>query len=106
MPNGTHILGASLNIPRHIELGGIVVTVELDATLHRDKGMIGEARYSEQKIVVDPNVAAEDTTEQAYWHELIHWILFIMNEDELRNNEKFIDIFAHLLYQAVKSSIL
>jgi hypothetical protein len=97
---------AELNIPRQIELGGIVVTVELDATLHKYKGMIGEARYSEQKIVIDPNVAAVDTTEQAYWHELIHWILFIMNEDELRNNEKFIDIFAHLLYQAVKSSTL
>ncbi len=26
-----------------------------------------------------------------------------MNEDELVINEKFVDIFAHFLYQAVKS---
>ena len=94
-----------MTIPRQTELGGIVITVELDPTLHQQKGMIGEARYAEQKIVIDPRVAGRDTTEETYYHELVHFILFIMNEDELRNNEKFVDIFAHFLYQAVKSGI-
>ena len=100
MYHGTH---SSLNIPSQIELGGIVVTVELDTTLHQRKGMIGEARYAEQKIIIDPTVAAPETTEQAYFHELCHWILFVMNENELRNNERYVDMFAHLLYQAFKS---
>jgi hypothetical protein len=94
--------GAGFAIPRHIELGGIVITVELDPTLHQSKGMIGEARYAEQKIVIDPSVAPLDTTAEAYLHELCHYILFIMNENELRNNEKYVDIFAHFLYQALK----
>jgi hypothetical protein len=93
----------SLAIPRQIELCGIVVTVELDPTLHQRKGMIGEARYAEQKIIIDPTVAETDTTEEALYHELCHWVLFIMNEDELRNNERWVDSFAHILYQAIKS---
>ncbi len=92
-----------MTIPRQIELAGIVITVEFDPTLLQKKGMIGEARYAEQKIFIDPTVAGRDTTEEAYFHELVHFILFIMNEDGLRNNEKYVDIFAHFLYQAVKS---
>ena len=92
-----------MNIPTRLELGGISITVEVDTTMHQRLHMIGEAQYGTQKIVIDPSVAPAETTEQAFWHELIHWILFIMNEDKLRNHEKFVDVFAHLLYQAVKS---
>ena len=52
----------------------------------------------------DPTIAAAETMEQAFWHELIHFITFMMSEDELRNNEKFVDIAAHFLHQAVKTS--
>ena len=93
-----------MKIPRQFHLGGIVVTVEFDPNLHSNRRLIGEARYAEQKIVIDPTVAAADMTNQAFWHELLHYVLFIMNEHDLRNNERFVDHASGLFYQAIKSS--
>ena len=69
-----------------------------------DQGVIGAANYKDQCIYLDVDAAPEDTVAQAYYHELIHWIFFIMNEEELRNNEKLVDTMAHLLYQALKTA--
>ena len=93
----------TMNIPNQIQLAGIVIDIVCDGTMVQKQSKIGDARYCEQVIVMDQTAAPTDTTEQAFWHELMHWILFIMNRDDLRNDETFVDISAHLLYQAVKS---
>ena len=95
--------GAALTsqlIPKSFWLGGLQIEVQFDTTLCRNRKVLGEARYPTQCIVLDPSVSGLQQLEQAYYHELTHWILFIMNETDLRNNEKFVDLFAHFLYQA------
>jgi hypothetical protein len=87
-------------IPLSFMLGGLTVSVELDNTLVSSKRMLGEARYMEQLIHLDASIGKKQLIEQTYYHELVHWILYVMNEDELRNNEKFVDVFAQFLYQA------
>ena len=87
-------------IPKSFWLGGLKIDVHYDDSLCEIRRVIGEARYSAQSIMLDPTVSGQQQVEQAYYHELVHWILFIMNETELRNNEKFVDLFAHFLYQA------
>jgi len=89
-----------LNIPNSVVLANIPVITVQD-NLFEQHGCIGHSVYAEQGIFIDPTCAPIETTEQAYWHELVHWILFIMNEHELRDNEKFVDTFGHLLYQAI-----
>lgn len=91
------------HIPKSFELAGIKIEVENDKELVEHKGYIGEARYHDQKILLDMSVAPTDSTEQAFYHELVHWILYVMNEDEMRNNEKLVDVIGHLLYQAMKT---
>lgn len=102
-------LPATVNTPAHVDsaiipssfwLGGLKISVELDDTLIRSKSVIGEARYNKQQIVLDPSMAPLQMLEQCYYHELVHWIFYMMGEDELRNNEKLVDLFAHFLYQA------
>ena len=87
------------------ELAGIPIEVIKEIGLVDRKSIIGEARYSKQQIAIDPNAAPKETTEQSLWHELVHWCLYIMGEDELRTNEKFVDLFAHLLYQYDTSKV-
>jgi len=87
-------------IPDSFMLGGLQIEVQFDPSLCRNRKVLGEARYPAQQIVLDPSVSGLQQLEQAYYHELTHWILFIMNETDLRNNEKFVDLFAHFLYQA------
>lgn len=89
-----------LRIPRRFMLGGLKVEVLKDDTMIPQKGMVAESRYNEQEISYDSVHARPAFTEQAFWHEKVHWALFVMNEDNLRNNEKFVDTLAHFLYQA------
>ena len=91
-----------MNIPKKLELAGLTIDICNSPTI-KEENMIGQAAYAEQKIYLDFNLAPKDITEQAFWHELIHWIFFMMNEEELRQKEKLIDLMAHFLYQAVKS---
>lgn len=92
-----------MNIPQQFQLAGITIDVNLDDTYIKENSRIGEANYFAQQITIDPTTPKKEMSEQAFYHELVHWILYIMNEDELRQNEKFVDIFGHLLYQYTKT---
>jgi len=91
-------------IPQSFQLGGLTIDVLFQEKLAKNAGMIGVADYAVQQIRLDPTITTKQTTEQAYFHELTHWILFTMGEAELCNNEKFVDVFAHFFYQALKTS--
>ncbi len=91
----------SPNIPKSFQLGGLKIDVRFQEKLTEKGLMLGAADYVRQEIRLDPTFTKIQTTEQAYLHELTHWILFIMGESELCNNEKFVDVFAHFLYQAL-----
>jgi hypothetical protein len=92
-----------MNVPKEFQIAGLKVTIESNNELIKTRSIIGEAKYNDQKIVLDLESAPTETVEQAFLHELVHWILYVMNEDELRNNEKHVDLFAHLLYQSLKT---
>ncbi|MDD2364538.1 MAG: hypothetical protein PHN84_00090 [Desulfuromonadaceae bacterium] len=87
-------------IPTSFWLGGLKIDVVYDNTMVKTKQVIGEARYAYQQILLDPSVAPMQTVEQSFFHEMVHWIFYVMGEEELRNNEKLVDLFAHFLYQA------
>lgn len=92
-----------MQIPKTFELAGLKITVEHDNDAIKKHSFIGKSDFSFQKIVMDMTTVPRQTTEQAFLHELVHWILYIQGEHELRMNEKFVDQFAHLLYQALES---
>ena len=50
--------------------------------------MLGGDDYAAQEILLDPTFTVAPTVDQAYLHELVHCILFIMGENELCNTEK------------------
>lgn len=87
-------------IPTSFYLGGLQIDVTYDENLYKNRKIVGEARYPSQSICLDSVVLNKQLTEQNYFHELTHWILYMMNEDDLRNNEKFVDVFATFLHQA------
>lgn len=96
-----------MKIPKRFKLLGHTITVEYDSMLDGRNGCIGEARYTTNSIALQPNTDTFNRPvsqqEQVFLHELTHHILNEMNEHELRGNEKFVDIFASLLHQALTS---
>lgn len=93
-----------MRIPKSITVAGIKIDVVFDNTLIDKQGTIGKCIYAEQKIILDPSKTPEETLEQAFIHEVVHWIFFIMGETELQNNEKIVDLFAHFAYQVMDTA--
>ncbi len=48
-----------------------------------------------------PDIKLEGT----FCHELVHIMLYFAGEHELRNNEKFVDVFSGLLHQALTTAV-
>jgi hypothetical protein len=93
-----------MSIPKKITLAGLDIETLPAPGLVKSRELIGEALYHIQKIALDPDATPPQTTEQAYVHEAVHWILYIMN-DPARTDERFVDSFAHLLYQALNTGL-
>ena len=92
-------------IPKKFTLAGIDIDVILDDNLMINEKMYGKSDYQRQEIRIDPTAAPRQTIEQAFVHELVHWVLYIQNRHSLRNDEDFVDAFAHLMYQALETII-
>ena len=93
-----------MTIPKQFKLFGQTITVDYDKNMaqqHQDA--VGVARYSENKITLQPdtpgNKRNSQQIEQCFYHELVHHILIAMGEGEQSSNEKFVDVFASLLHQ-------
>jgi hypothetical protein len=92
-------------IPKRLTLAGLDIDITLDPKLYEIRKILGEAQYPQQNILLDDSgIMSKDTSDQNYFHELVHFILYVMSEDELRCNEKFVETFAYNLHQALKTS--
>lgn len=94
-----------MRIPKSFHLVGQTITVELVSRLTDEQDAFGEAHYRKNRIVLQRNndeiTRPQTQIESTFCHELVHWIFFVMNEDDLRTNEKLVDQFARLLHQAL-----
>jgi len=87
-------------ISKTFNLAGLTITTEIDNTLCKSRNIAAEAQYPGQKIVLDTTLHAPQGIEQNWIHEKVHFILYVMNRHDLRQDEAFVDVFAHLLYQS------
>jgi len=90
---------------RKFKLHGQTIKIEYDPKLSDTDDVTGLSIYRENKIKLLPksegNSRTGDSIEATFYHELIHFIMYFAGEDELRINEKFIDIVSGLLHQAL-----
>jgi len=91
-------------IPSRITLAGIPIDIVLDDTFAAKQNCAGQSCYQSQTIHLDSKLTPADSRNQTFWHEVTHWIFYIMGEDELRNNERIVDLLAHLIYQSIKTA--
>jgi hypothetical protein len=94
-----------MKIPSSINLFGLKIHTLYDNKLMQNKGFIGEAQYNTCTIALDKTMTVSRFVEQSYIHELVHWVFFVLGEHKLRKNEVMVDLIAHLLYQAIETSV-
>lgn len=95
-----------MDIPVRFTLFGSEYRVIFDDNLRTESSLEGTHNYYTKEITLQPEAKGQtrDAVEHAFFHELVHAILVQSGESELNQNEKFIDIFAGLLHQAMKTA--
>lgn len=87
-----------MELPNKVTIAGIEIEV---VPKHDLLNAIGMVDYENQKIYIDSDVGG-DIMMQTYFHELIHYIFYVLGREELRKDEELIEGLSHLLYQAIK----
>lgn len=97
------------NIPTEFRLFATTIKVRWDNTRMNQKNSYGEFRYCRAQITLSTTAGVvlldNDRIKDCFYHEKIHAILEMMKEDELSENEKFVDTFAKLLRQSDETSL-
>lgn len=75
----------------------------VDHLVHSDDA-VGHAAYRENLIRIQKSTNGTprlpEQIEHTFYHERMHWMYYVMGEDDVRNNEKQSDIGGALLHQA------
>ena len=91
-------------IPTKFKLFGTTVNVIWNNERLNDKKVYGLSDYGKSEITLSTTQGtdklSEDRIMDCFYHERTHSILDAMNENELSENEKFVDVFSKLLRQA------
>lgn len=97
-----------IKIPKSFDLLGFKWIVEFNNDRCNDKKVYGECSYGESKILLSTSQVndklSDDKINQVFFHELTHAILDCMNERDLSNDEKFVNMFGSLLHQSLKTA--
>ena len=90
-------------IPKKLILGGNNITIEIVSSC-KDCGntAYGLALFKENKIQI-VKADNKDFMNNIFFHELTHFILNLIGEDDLSNNEKLVTQIGLLIHQAIKT---
>lgn len=95
-----------MKIPNKYKLFDNQYVIESKEDLWDEQNMFTGRHYSgENKIILQTPTQGlcEAIIEQTFFHELVHSILHKMNENELDENENFVEVFSQLLRQAINT---
>lgn len=98
-----------LQVPTKIRVGKKLYSVDVVESLLQ-RGLMGNIRYDEKQIQIGKrsNKTGRPFTksemDESFWHELVHAILYDMDEHRLNRNEQFVSAFAKRLSEAINSA--
>jgi hypothetical protein len=92
-----------MRIPSKLFIAGMVIETIVDEGMSKREGLVGQADHNKMSIRIDPSEVSENVLGQSYVHEAIHIVFHIMGRPDLRDDEVFVDLLSHLVYQAIAS---
>ena len=95
----------SFRIPKRFKLLGQTIEVSLVDHIASQNGTLGEARTTQNSILLQKSVDGfplpESQRLHIFWHEAIHHVLEAMGQHELTSEEPFVDLLAGMIHQVV-----
>lgn len=96
-----------MRIPNKFKLFGTTYDVVFENENLNDAKSYGDCNYSKSLIRLSTthgvHSLSKDRILDTFYHERTHAILDMMNERDLSNDEKFVDVFSKLLRQAIET---
>jgi hypothetical protein len=96
-----------IKIPKQLKLMGQTIKVIYEEGLLKRADSVGHARYRENTIALQKSTGAypltDEQIEENFFHELLHFIFFKLDETEMMSNEKLITQISGLLHQALRT---
>jgi len=96
-------------IPTKIRIGSKRYSIDVVESLLQ-RGLMGNIRYEDQKIQIGKQsnktgrMFSSSEINESFWHELVHAILYDMDEHRLNRNEAFVTAFSRRLSDAIDSA--
>lgn len=96
-------------LPRKIRVGRKMYTIDILETMLQN-GDMARVYYERNRIELGTKSSvtgrkySRKEMNDSFWHELVHAILYDMDEHRLNQNEKFVTEFAHRLSEAIDSA--
>ena len=94
----------AFKIPASFWLYGQKIYVSMVPNLVEEQDVVGEALYRHNVIHLQCNTESVNRPVShigvTFFHEMLHMIFSVLDEGELRKNEKLIEGMAQLLHQA------
>lgn len=98
-----------LVLPRKIRIGKQQYTIDIVETM-LNKTDMARVFYDKRQIQIGKRSGMtgrryeRKEMNDSFWHELVHAILYDMDEHALNKNEKFVTAFANRLSEAIDSA--
>lgn len=93
-------------IPKKFDLMGHTIEVHYSPTLVDDFDAYGISIFARNTIMLQtPNRKyTRSHIMQTFWHEVSHFMMYYMGEEDLNHNEKFVDLLGQCLHQVNKTA--
>ena len=95
-----------MKIPQKFDIGPYTVPVTFRKNMWDKEKKVGTADIGMQRIILQAPMKGclnRKCVEQAFFHELLHMMLFYAGQRELYVDEVLVDVMANLLYQFLKT---
>ena len=91
-------------IPSSFFLFGQEIVVEYTDRLIDNEDAVGMSLYRRNIIQIQKNnqgiVRPQTQIESTFFHELMHYVFFMLGKEDLRKDEDLVDVIGRLLHQA------
>jgi E3 ubiquitin-protein ligase DOA10 len=99
---------SKFRIPKSFQLFGKTYRVSFRNEVFDDEGrpLLGQVRCQEQiiRLLKTSSTVTQQSQDHTFLHEMVHAILYEIGEKKRFDDEKFVDVFANALYQALTTA--
>jgi predicted SprT family Zn-dependent metalloprotease len=98
-----------ISLPKSLRLGSHTIEIIYKDEVRNDDGemVLGMSSFLENKIYISQKhhktKISDAVIAHTIYHEIVHFILYLMNQHELNTDEAFVDVLGEHMLQVSKS---